>query len=50
MIPYAEGHLSLELFQYISLIVFSVAATYTALSTIDYCYSNRAYIKKAVQG
>jgi CDP-diacylglycerol---glycerol-3-phosphate 3-phosphatidyltransferase len=50
MIPYVEGDLSLELFQYISLIVVSVAAIYTALSTIDYCYSNRAYIKKAVQG
>ena len=50
MIPYAEGYLSLEVFRYISLLSVSVAAGYTALSTIDYCYSNRAYIKKAVQG
>jgi CDP-diacylglycerol--glycerol-3-phosphate 3-phosphatidyltransferase len=50
MIPYVEGHLSQELFQFISLIAVSVAAAYTALSTIDYCYSNRAYIKKAVHG
>ncbi len=48
MIPMSEGHLSLESFQLISLIAISVAAVYTALSAIDYCYSNRLYIKKAV--
>lgn len=48
MIPYVEGYLSLELFQRINLIVISVAALYTAVSVIDYCYSNRLYIKKAV--
>lgn len=48
MIPTIEGYLSLESFQFISLISVSVAAIYTALSAIDYCYSNRLYIKKAV--
>lgn len=48
MIPTIEGYLSLESFQRISLISISVAAVYTALSAIDYCYSNRLYIKKAV--
>jgi CDP-diacylglycerol--glycerol-3-phosphate 3-phosphatidyltransferase len=48
MIPYVEGYLSQELFQLISLIAMSIAAVYTALSAIDYCYSNRVYIKKAV--
>ncbi|HEV7737348.1 MAG TPA: CDP-alcohol phosphatidyltransferase family protein [Chlamydiales bacterium] len=48
MIPMIEGHLSLESFQLISLIAISVAALYTAVSAIDYCYSNRLYIKKAV--
>jgi CDP-diacylglycerol--glycerol-3-phosphate 3-phosphatidyltransferase len=48
MIPTIEGYLSVESFQLICLIAISVAAVYTALSAIDYCYSNRAYIKKAV--
>jgi len=50
MIPYTEGVLSEELLQFISLTTISVVAAYTALSTIDYCYSNWMYIKKAVQG
>lgn len=50
MIPYTYGYLSEEHLQLISLVAVSVAAAYTALSAIDYCYSNRVYIKKAVQG
>lgn len=50
MIPYIHGYLSEELLQLISLVAVSVAAGYTALSAFDYCYSNRVYIKKAVQG
>ncbi len=48
MIPYSTGRLSLELFQQISLFAVSIAAAYTALSAIDYFYSNRIYIKKAL--
>jgi len=48
MIPYLAGHLSQELFQLINLIALSIAAIYTVLSAVDYCYSNRLTIKKAV--
>jgi CDP-diacylglycerol---glycerol-3-phosphate 3-phosphatidyltransferase len=49
MIPYSTGSLSLELFQQISLLAVSISAGYTALSAIDYLYSNRIYIKKALE-
>jgi CDP-diacylglycerol--glycerol-3-phosphate 3-phosphatidyltransferase len=48
MIPYVEGYLSEALFQNICFGAICIAAAYTALSTLDYCYSNRLYIKKAV--
>lgn len=48
MIPYTTGHLSLALFQQISLYAISIAAIYTLLSAFDYFYSNRIYIKKAL--
>lgn len=48
MIFYVEGYLSEALFQNISFGAICVAAAYTALSMLDYCYSNRFYIKKAV--
>jgi CDP-diacylglycerol--glycerol-3-phosphate 3-phosphatidyltransferase len=49
MIPYSTGKISLELFQQISLLAVSISAGYTALSAIDYFYSNRIYIKKALE-
>jgi len=49
MIPYTTGQLSLELFQKISVTAVTIAAIYTALSAIDYFYSNRVYIKKALE-
>ena len=49
MIPYTTGKLSLELFQKISLFAVSISAIYTAFSAIDYFYSNRSYIKKALE-
>lgn len=49
MIPYTTGQLSLELFRQISIYAVSIAAIYTALSAIDYFYSNRVYIKKALE-
>jgi CDP-diacylglycerol--glycerol-3-phosphate 3-phosphatidyltransferase len=49
MIPYSTGRLSLELFQQISLFAVSIAAIYTAISAVDYFYSNRVYIKKALE-
>ena len=48
MIPYTAGYLPLKVFQQISFIAVSFAAFYTALSAIDYFYSNRIYIKKAL--
>jgi CDP-diacylglycerol--glycerol-3-phosphate 3-phosphatidyltransferase len=47
MIPYSTGHLSLPLFQQISLLATSIAALYTLLSICDYVYANWLYIKKA---
>lgn len=49
MIPYSTGKMSLELFQQISLLAVSISAGYTVLSAIDYFYSNRIYIKKALE-
>lgn len=49
MIPYSSGHLSLELLQQVSLFVVVVTAFYTAISAVDYFYSNRIYIKKALE-
>ncbi|MDE3045177.1 MAG: CDP-alcohol phosphatidyltransferase family protein [Verrucomicrobiota bacterium] len=49
MIPYTTGYLSLQLFQQISLFAISIAAIYTVLSAGDYFYSNRIYIKKALE-
>lgn len=48
MIPYTTGYLPLKIFQQISFYAVSFAALYTALSAIDYFYSNRIYIKKAL--
>lgn len=48
MIPYTTGHLSLELFQKISLYAISFAALYTIGSAVDYFYSNWIYIRKAL--
>jgi len=48
MIFYVEGYISEALFQNISFGAICVAAAYTAFSALDYCYSNRLYIKKAV--
>ncbi len=49
MFPYTTGHLSLELFQQISLYSISFAAFYTVISAVDYFYANRMYIKKALE-
>jgi CDP-diacylglycerol--glycerol-3-phosphate 3-phosphatidyltransferase len=49
MIPFTTGQLSLALFQRISLFAVFAAAIYTVLSAIDYFYSNRVYIKKALE-
>lgn len=49
MIPYSLGYISLQLLQQISLFSVVVAALYTALSAIDYFYSNRIYIRKALE-
>lgn len=49
MIPYTTGYLSLQAFQQISFFTVSVAAIYTILSAGDYFYSNRVYIKKALE-
>ncbi len=49
MIPYTTGALSEQTLQLISLIAVSLAAAYTTLSAIDYFYSNRTYIKKALE-
>jgi len=48
MIPVTSGHLSLAFFQKICLFAVSAAAIYTVFSAIDYFYSNRLYIKKAL--
>jgi CDP-diacylglycerol--glycerol-3-phosphate 3-phosphatidyltransferase len=49
MIPYTMGYLPLQLFQQISLFAVSIAAVYTVISAGDYFYSNRIYIKKALE-
>ena len=49
MIPYTLGYLSLQQLREISLITVGIAALYTAISAIDYFYSNRVYIKKALE-
>jgi CDP-diacylglycerol--glycerol-3-phosphate 3-phosphatidyltransferase len=49
MIPYANGSLSLLLFQNISFWAALLTAIYTALSALDYFYSNRTYIKRALE-
>ena len=49
MIPYTAGYLSLQVFQQMSLFAVAAAAIYTALSAGDYFYSNRIYIKKALE-
>jgi CDP-diacylglycerol--glycerol-3-phosphate 3-phosphatidyltransferase len=49
MIPYTMGYLSLELFQQVSLFAVALAALYTVLSAGDYFYSNRIYIRKALE-
>ncbi len=49
MIPYSHGYLSLGQLQQWSLWIVSAAAIYTAISAIDYFYSNRLYIKKALE-
>jgi CDP-diacylglycerol--glycerol-3-phosphate 3-phosphatidyltransferase len=48
MIPYAGGCLEISSFQQMCLYATSIAAIYTAVSGIEYIYSNWPYIKKAV--
>lgn len=49
MVPYTQGVLSREVFQQISLWAVALCAVYTALSAVDYFYSNRTFIKKALE-
>ncbi len=49
MIPYSMGYLSLQLLQQVSLFAVTVAAIYTVISACDYFYSNRIYIRKALE-
>lgn len=49
MVPYTQGMLSEALFQQISLWAVALCAVYTALSAVDYFYSNRTFIKKALE-
>ncbi len=48
IIPYMNGLLEIETLQRVSLVLAGFAATYSILSAFDYIYSNREYIKKAV--
>jgi CDP-diacylglycerol--glycerol-3-phosphate 3-phosphatidyltransferase len=49
MFPYTTGHMSLELFQRISLYAICFSAIYTVISAYDYLYSNRQYIRMALK-
>lgn len=48
MIPYTMGILPLATLQQISLYAVLVAAIYTVISMVDYLYSNRVYVKQAL--
>jgi len=49
IIPYSLGVLELYMLQKISLYIVAVAALYTVCSGVEYIYSNRNYIKKALR-
>lgn len=49
MIPFTLGWMTLELLQKLSFYVILVAAIYSLLTTIDYVYANRIYLKKALK-
>ena len=49
MVLYSFELLSLDKLQNLSLIAASIAAIYTAISSVDYFYANRIYIQKALR-
>lgn len=49
MVLFSFDLITLDQLQSLSLIVTSVAAIYTAISSIDYFYANRIYIQKALR-